>query len=207
LFKNRDDIPGEKEFPGVKPYLDSYKFPSDILTTDRLAAALKNERIEYIRRSITTINSANSVIRYIVPWSDPNVIEKESVDMVYSQAVLEHVDDLNGTYKALYSWLKPTGFMSHQIDFRCHGTSAEWNGHWIYSDFIWRLIRGNRLYLLNREPHSTHLNLLNKAGFKKVCDIKIHFPSKIHRKDLDKRFRNFSDDDLTTSGAFIQAVK
>jgi hypothetical protein len=60
--------------------------------------------------------------------------------MVFSQAVFEHVVDLRGTYEALRRWLKPGGVMSHQIDFKAHGTAKRWDGHWAYSDFIWKLL-------------------------------------------------------------------
>ena len=38
------------------------------------------------------------------------------MDFLYSQAVLEHVEDLDNTYKAMQKWLKPSGFISHTID-------------------------------------------------------------------------------------------
>ena len=44
------------------------------------------------------------------------MIQKESVDMIYSQAVLEHVDELPGVYGAMRRWLQANGVMSHQID-------------------------------------------------------------------------------------------
>ena len=107
----------------------------------------------------------------------------------------------------MQQWLKPKGFISHQIDFKCHETADEWNGHWTYSNLMWKLIRGKRPYLLNREPHSTHIELLKKENFKILCDIKIKSRSNINRDNLARRFRSISDDDITTSGAFIQAVK
>lgn len=134
-------------------------------------------------------------------------MKDESIDTIFSQAVLEHVDDLAHTYEALYRWLKPGGFMSHQIDFRCHGSAREWNGHWAYSDSVWRLMAGSRPYSLSRQPHSTHIDLLRKSGFEVVCDAKIENHSGIQRKHLASRFKNMSDDDLTTSGAFVLAVK
>ena len=42
LFSAREDIPGEDEFPEVKPYLTSYEFPSNILSDARLEAAMKH---------------------------------------------------------------------------------------------------------------------------------------------------------------------
>lgn len=207
LFNDREDIPGEDEFPELKPYLESYQFPHDDLTDEVLSFALNIDRLDRIRRSITAVDRQDSKIHYVVPWSDVNNIEEESIDLIYSQAVLEHVDDLRAAYRALYSWLKPGGLMSHQIDFKCHGFADEWNGHWTYSDFQWKLIKGNRPYLLNRKPHSAHLRLMNEFGFKVRCDLTINKPSNICRSDLARRFKDLSEDDLTTSGAFIQAVK
>ena len=129
------------------------------------------------------------------------------MDMIYSQAVLEHVDDLTGAYRAMRRWLKPAGYMSHQIDFKSHGTADEWNGHWAYSDLMWAVIRGRRPYLLNREPHSSHIAILEREGFTIRCDKTVKTCSNLARDALAQRFRSISDDDLTTSGAFIQAVR
>ena len=162
LFKNKEDIPGEQEFPGVKPCLETYDFPQQILTNHQLSQALEDARIDRIRNSIISHNREDSIIIYKAPWFYSSIREKESIDLIYSQAVLEHVDDLRNTYRAMRLWLKPKGFISHQIDFRCHGMDDKWNGHWTYSDFMWKVIRGNRPYLLNREPHSTHIKILKK---------------------------------------------
>jgi len=210
LFQKRARIPDPTEFPEAKPFLSSYEFPSHILTEDRLSQALKRERIESIRKSLLDLKKGSgddTRIFYFVPWCDSKVIQEESVDLIYSQAVLEHVDDLERTYEALARWLKPNGIFSCQIDFRCHETASEWNGHWTYSDFVWKLIRGKRPYLLNRKPHSTHIELLRKYGFEIICDIQFKIPSRIQKRHLASRFQNLSDEDLTTSGAFIQAIK
>ncbi len=208
LFRNRAAIPGDDEFPNVKPYLNEYDFPADILDENRLHDALEESRIKKIRDVISHPQLNNSIVQYKVPWYDAGILEKESVDMIYSQAVLEHVDDLLDTYKSMYLWLKLTGFISHQIDFKSHGTANEWNGHWVYSDFIWMLIRGKRPYLLNREPHSTHLSILKEEGFKILCDKKIKSESRFTIDDLAPRFsKSIDEEDITTSGAFIQAVK
>lgn len=207
LFRQKEDIPGDDEFPKVNPKLKSYAFPHHILSDDRLSVSLSGSRVDRIRRSILNSNAPESMVSYVAPWYDTRIVEKETVDMIYSQAVMEHVDDLSLTYKVLFEWLKPNGYMSHQIDFKCHGTADEWNGHWTYSDFMWNLIRGKRPYLLNREPHSTHIRLLNEAGFRIVCDMPVKLPSEITRLNLARRFRNILEDDLTTSGALIQVCK
>ena len=104
LFKRKEEIPGEVEFPLVKPYLTSYEFPNYTLNDDRLSTVLNNARIDLIRKSIMDMDADDSMIRYRVPWFKSDVIETGSVDMIYSQAVLEHVDDLRSSYKVLYSF-------------------------------------------------------------------------------------------------------
>jgi len=210
LFKKREKIPDETEFPRVRPLLESYKFPSNILTNERLDKTLKQDRIESIKNALQTLDSRdnnNIQISYFVPYYNSNIIEVESIDMIYSQAVLEHVDNLAYTYEALYRWLKPGGFMSNEIDFTCHGIAKEWNGHWAYSDIVWKLIKGKRSYLINRQPHSFHIDLLRKSGFKIIYDSRTKNTSGIQRKHLASKFKNISDDDLVTNSAFIQAIK
>ena len=207
LFNNREDIPGEDEIPRIKPNVDSLQFPKHILSDEILDQSLNKDHIEKIRNSILDAKGKHSLIQYKVPWYDSGSLENNSVDIIYSQAVLEHVDDLEDTYQSIWKWLKPKAFTSHQIDFKCHRTADEWNGHWTYSDFRWKLIRGGRPYLLNREPHSTHIYLLKKTGFSIVSDNKINSDSKFKQNDLAPRFKNISDEDLTTSGVYILACK
>lgn len=207
LFKIRHPIPGDNELPRVRPKLTDYRFPSHILDEARLAFALDEERLGQIRHSIVNMKSSDSMIEYKTPWYEETVLQAFSVDMIFSQAVLEHVDALESAYETMYAWLKPAGYMSHTIDFKCHGTADQWNGHWRYPDWLWRLIRGNRAYILNREPHSTHVRLLEEKGFKVVFDQKVNTKSEIAKYQLADRFRSMSDVDLEISGAFIQATK
>lgn len=207
LFKHRAPIPGEHDLPQVEPKLDDYRFPAAILDEARLRVALAPERLARIRASITDPGHDNPVIQYKVPWYTCRAPERKSVDMIFSQAVLEHVDDLRTAYRAMSEWLKPAGYFSHTIDFRCHETATEWNGHWTYADFTWKIIRGRRPYLLNREPYSVHINLMKEAGFEIVSDNKINTPSCLRRSQLASKYRGITDNDLVTSVAFIQGVK
>ncbi len=207
LFKNKTPIPDENEFPRLKPRLESYAFPESIFNKSRMAKALEKIRLEKIRRSIHSISSPESLISYKVPWYDPAVINPESVDIVYSQAVLEHVDELKDTYRTMHIWLKPEGHMSHQIDFKCHDCAALWNGHWTYSDLEWKLIRGRRPYLINREPLSTHKKLLADTGFEIIHIQTVKQNSSLTTDKLAKRFQNITAQDMVTSSAFILAAK
>jgi hypothetical protein len=207
LYRNRAEIPGEDEFPEVRPNLKSYAFPHHILTDAVLAEALAEARLARIRDSVARQNTPGSMIDYRTRWFDDAAIERDSTDLVFSQAVLEHVDDLPGAYRAMALWLKPGGLTSNQIDFRCHKTAHVWNGHWLYSDRVWRLIRGRRAYLLNRAPFSRHLALLKENGLTLAGSRTDTLASTIARGDLAPRFRDMTDDDLTTSSALVQGIK
>jgi hypothetical protein len=209
LFQTRAPIPDATEFPAVKPYLPSYEFPRRVLTDEHLSRALASGRLAAVRSALEHVNetAGEVAIAYRVPWYQTSVIERDSVDMLYSQAVLEHVDDLATTYAAMASWLKPGGFASHEIAFTAHNLMTEWNGHRTISDPVWKLIRGRRPYLLNREPASTHIGHLKRSGLQIVNEVRVQRKSDVARNRLARRFRALSDDDLTTEAMFVQAVK
>ena len=81
-----------------------------------------------------------------------------------------------------------------------------WNGHWACSDFVWKLVRGRRPYLLNRAPCSTHVDLLVENGFTVADKVPYSTGSAIRRADLSRRFAGLSESDLTTSSAFVVGV-
>jgi hypothetical protein len=206
LFKLRAAIPGQDEFPEVHPVLQNYAFPGHLLSDELLKATLSEERLKRIRHSVRNQADAKPMVSYRTRWLDERAVERESVDLLLSQAVLEHIDDLPAMYGAMRLWIKPDGFISHAIDFRAHSTARSWDGHWRYRDFLWRLLRGHRAYLLNREPYSTHLRLLAENGFTTVACQTATAPSAAVRKKLAPRFRNLTDQDLATPSAVIQAV-
>jgi SAM-dependent methyltransferase len=210
LFARREPIPGPDEFPELKPDLEDYEFPLHSAGLALLDETLAVQRLERIRATLRADLSAdhNGVkIEYLPGWSSVDVLPASSVDMVFSQAVLEHVDDLPATYSAMYQWLRPGGVISHEIDFRSHGTASAWNGHWTYGDLTWKAVCGRRPFLLNRHPHSRHLALMEEVGFHVVVDLRTKRRSEIARHQLARRFHGLSDEDLETSDAFIQAVK
>ncbi len=207
LFRAGVDIPGSDEYPRVRPTLEDYRYPSQLLTAERMAAALEPRRLARIRDSIEHTDSPDSMIQYRAPWNTSDAVERGTLDMVYSQATLEHVDALPEVYRAMYSWLKPGGFMSHEIDFKCHNHAREWNGHWTYSDFMWKLVRGKDVWLINRQPYSVHLKYMKSSGFRVVSEQIYSRESRVTRSQLAPRFRNLTDRDLSTADVFVQAVK
>jgi hypothetical protein len=200
LFEQRMAIPEPDEFPEIRPILPDNAFPADALTAGRLAESLAAEQVATIRASVI-----RSEINYVVPWDDPAVIQEGSLDIVYSQAVMEHVDELVPTYRAIHRWLRPGGLMQHQIDLRSHGTHAAWNGHWAIGDRTWRFVRGDAP--INRQPASAHRSAIEDAGLRLVTWAEEPRTDGIRREQLVTRWRGLSDADLTTAGVFVQAFK
>lgn len=204
LFEARAPLPGGDEFPTIKPELADDAFPVRILGADRLARALRPARLAELRARIAA-GGADSPLGHVAPWNEGTRIEEGSIDWIFSQAVMEHVDDLAATYGACRAWLKPGGVMSHQIDLKSHGTADAWNGHWAYSDALWRVIRGRRLYLINRQPASVHRDAIRAAGFAIAAEQPVVRRDGIGRKKLAQRFRAMPEDDLSTAGLFVIA--
>ena len=209
LFTERAPIPSEDEFPRIKPTLDALDFPGHILSTARLERCLAETRLARLRRALTADGMAGPepAVAYVAPWFDEALVRPASIDWIFSQAVMEHVDEIAGTYRACFAWLKPRAAMSHQIDFKSHGTSHDWNGHWAYSDLAWRAVRGARLYLISRAPHSVHRAAIEQAGFDLLTDLRVARDDGLPRERLARRFRALEDSDLTTAGAFMISRK
>lgn len=210
LFRRRADIPDEGEFPRVKPDLPSYRFPTQILGNERLAQYVADHRVAFLRQQLSTLTvgyQPANFINYIVPWKGKNFLESASLDLVFSQSAMENVPDINHAYREMNRWLKAKGIMSHRVAFTSQGSSLAWNGHWTYSDMSWRLMMGFRPFVLNREPLSHHLRILEQCGFEIVCMAPTVRTDGIAHHQLARRFRNLSETDLQTSGAYILARK
>ena len=208
LFKNRTPIPDNMEFKAVRPEIQDYAFPYYIITEDQLNEALSDERLSAIREELSNIgSSSNSYIFYQIPWYDSKVIEKNTVDFIYSQAVLEHVEDLENTYSAMNKWLKPGAIMSHTIDFKSHGITKTWNGHWTFGDLAWKIVKGSRVFLINRHPFSHHRNLHSKYGFSILETSIAKLTNQLKLSQLSKRFKSLNEEEITTSGMYILSKK
>lgn len=208
FFQRKAVIPDNSVYPRVKPQLENYDFPEHLLTEDILKKALDPKRVEAIREEIMNIdNPGNKYIRIKIPWHDADVIDPGTIDLIYSQAVLECIDELDETYMAMCSWLKPGGMMSHTIDFKSHGLTKQWNGHWKFRPLEWQLVKGGREFVLNRQPLSVHMFMHKRHGFE-VLEMKpVRGTNSIPLEELSEEFRNLSEEDKTTESVYILAKR
>lgn len=209
LLCARAPIPGDEAFPKMYPRLASYAFPHAVLPEARLAAALAPERVERLRAAVagSAGTGASSPVRYVCPWTDPNVVDAGAADMVLSQVVLQDVDALDPLFAAMHRWLRRGGTMTHQINFGGADTSRPWNDHWSYPDLAWHVVRGRRPYYVNRAPLSAYLSRSAAHGFDVRCVLPVRDRPGLPRERLAPAFRRLDDADLATRAAYLVAVR
>ena len=198
MFSRREPIPDADEFPAVRPRLPRYDFPDHAIAWDGFG-----DRVERIRADLRRGLEGGRCVRYRAPWTSRDEIEGASLDLLFSQAVLQYATPLRGTYEALSAWLKAGGYSSHAIGFDAHGLSPFWNGHWAYSDREWRWARGRREIFLNREPCGVHLALANEFGLEISYLQRERDGSGLPIGAVASRFRDLDAEDLETRGAFL----
>ncbi len=206
-FRNRAPQP-IGGWPDFDPYLDSKRFPSHILTDDVLAKTLAPNRISAIREALRhPERDGEIVVRYVAPWTDEDAVEKSSLNLIYSHAVLEHVADVPRAFSCCASWLREGGWMSHQVDLTCHDLTKAWNGHWQYPEWLWKIIVGGRLFLINRHSASAQIRMLEAAGFETVMQMRNCRHDGMSRSELSAPWKDMSNDEVTCSDLFVQARK
>ena len=205
LFRNRAARP-TRGFPCFDQYLDERLFPSHLLAELRLHAALAPARLERIAAAVAGVGDERhgGILRYHT-WKTLQPIEAAEVDYVFSHVVLNHVEDLESVYAHCGRWVRPGGWMTHQIDFTSLETTEEWNGHRAYGELAWKIIAGRRPYFVNREPPATHLDLMRRNGFEIVEAIRGLREDGVARDELAPRWRGMSDEDLATQTLFVIA--
>jgi hypothetical protein len=214
LLDNRAPIPDPRTFPNLLPALPSYGFPGKLFTDDGPRhIQLDEQRIGSMRAALLDPRQMlydDVPVGYVAPWG-PRTLDRQSVDLVLSQAALQHIpheserSELAGTFAAMSRWVKKGGVISHQIDFS-FPASGVWNQHWHHSDAAWRVVRGNRPFFENRAPYSIYLRLCDEYDFE-VVSVKRVEAEGLPREKVAQRFRDLPEEDFVTSSAHIVAVR
>ncbi len=130
------------------------------------------------------------------------ILPDDSFDLIYSQAVLEHVrrDEFSETIRQCRRLLKPNGVMSHVVDFKDHLggglnnlriSSGLWEQNWF-------AFKSN--FYTNRLRFSEVVKICEDSGFTlKTAKVSRYEVTPIQRKQLASEFSRISDDDLSIS--------
>jgi len=164
---------------------------------------LNPNRLKKIRKAIKFGEFEEFTIKYVISDLRSFAIKENSIDLVFSQAVMEHIIDVNTIYETSSYILKPNGYMSHQIDYKAHETHSLWYGHWTYSYWLWKLINYGRSYPINRYPHSYHKRKMIRNNFRIVYELPtVEIAAKNINKDILHKYK-FIEDDFCVSSSYL----
>jgi SAM-dependent methyltransferase len=132
-----------------------------------------------------------------------------SFDVVFSNAVLEHVGDVASSLRSMRELLAPGGIMAHDVDLRSHQNFEKHELHFLeYSPALWRAMTSNTGEP-NRVRLPEYLRILEELGFEDVqIRIKSRFDPDVVRRvrpRLARPFRKLSEDDLSVAVFLVTA--
>lgn len=131
-------------------------------------------------------------------------IPNDSIDIIYSCAVLEHVHNLDLCFSEMTRVLKSGGIMNHQVDLRDHIFSQKSLWFLTMSNRIFRLLFSKTGEYVNRKRLSYYLQLIKKNNLQIVTIEKNTFFNGRLNKNLLKRY---TEDDLRTLSINITLKK
>jgi SAM-dependent methyltransferase len=132
-------------------------------------------------------------------------IPSDSVDFVWSEAVLEHIrrHEFLDFMRELRRVLRPDGICSHHVDLKDHLGGAlnnlrfsprRWESDWM----------ANSGFYTNRIRYREMIDLFGKAGFRvEVLDVDRWHSLPTPRRALHISFRSLPDEDLLISGFHV----
>jgi SAM-dependent methyltransferase len=131
----------------------------------------------------------------------------EAVDLVFSRAVLEHVNDLDATFADMTAALRPGAAAIHLVDLRSHGLhKANPLDFLAWSPGLWNL-----MYSEKGVPNRWRIDRYRAAIDTLPIDLQALEPTKLAsaeqvaevRPMLASRFRDVSDEDLRWLGFWL----
>ena len=130
-------------------------------------------------------------------------LPRDSVDFLFSHAVLEHVGDLTAAFRSMARVLSPKGVAVHRVDLRDHGFMAKRNP-WLmlqFPDWLWRACTDGAPGAITRNLFPDYVAAAQEAGLKvhiSSLDRVQHFPIPLCR--LAREFRHLPADVLAITG-------
>lgn len=132
-------------------------------------------------------------------------------DLVFSRAVLEHVNDLHGTFEDMHRALRAGGVAIHQVDLKSHGLHRRNSLDFLtWPTYLWNLMYSQkgvpnrwrvdryRRWIKECEFDLVQLEPTALASFAEIAEVRPH---------LAAEFRAVSDEDLAWVGFWMVVKK
>lgn len=199
LFRARMPIPDQGLCIATAP--QDWAFPAFI--EENLGWTLEAGRLRRIRADI--VDQSGRLIAFEAPWQGRVDIRRGSLDWIFSHSVLEHVDDIVTLHRLSREWLAQGGLVSHEIDYGSHDLTRTWNGHWTVPAPLWRVLRGKRPFLINRNSHQDHLDAMASFGIHLLEEERTERPGGLSRARFAHEFATMPEIDARTAVALMIA--
>lgn len=178
-YANRDI----EAYRRVSTFLRARGLPAPVFAPDcSLEDVLADSRAVYLSEGVSSLQT----------------IPTGSVDLIFSQAVMEHVRaaEISRLVPEFRRIIKPGGAMSHQIDLKDHLAKALNNLR--FSDEVWESkFFVNSGFYTNRVRFGEFLEVFARSGFDcRVADVRRWDRLPTNRRALATRFADVPDEDL-----------
>ncbi len=149
-------------------------------------------------------------IDYLISPSGLSGLENE-MDLVFSRAVLEHVNDLPATFRDMYAALKPGGIAIHLVDLKSHGLHRKSPLDFLcWPAWLWSL-----MYSEKGVPNRLRVNAYRDAVAQSGLEILTLKPTLLAspddvcavRPELATPFKDLSEEDLSWLGFWLVCRK
>jgi len=187
--------------------VDAGRFVREDMSSYARLACILNER-GLTSVNVSTCRNVNEILAgcnatYMTDGLESlRKIETESIDMIFSQAVLEHVRkwEFLHTMQECRRILKPCGVCSHRVDLRDHLGGALNNLR--FSAKIWESdLFSNSGFYTNRINFREMLRLFKEAGFNiEVTSVSRWDKLPTRQERMAREFRSLAPEELTVSG-------
>jgi SAM-dependent methyltransferase len=201
--------------------IDRFAVEFDLAVERRVFLALMAGLTEEERRRVSSVIAIlpdayrvdESRFRYLnsVGLEDAGcLLARGSVDVIFSNAVLEHVADVGGSIASMRSLLRPGGIMLHDVDLRSHHVGFERHPMQIleYPDWLWHAMTSHTGDP-NRARLPQYLEHLRNCGFVDVqVQVQQRFDAEMIervRSRLARSFREVPVDDLEVAVFLLSA--
>ena len=132
---------------------------------------------------------------------------RQQADLAISRAVLEHVDDLEGTFADMVAALKPGGLAMHQVDLKSHGLHRDTPLDFLeWPTWLWSLMYSHKgvpnRWRIDRYRHAVQTLPVQSVSLEPTLHATAADVAAV-RGRLAPPFRDLSDEDLACLGLWV----